>query len=107
MPSMLNQLRLPARLDSQQVSEVLGMQLHDIAILVRPRLVKPLGNPHPNAIKFFAAVEIEALARDRKWLDRAQREIQRHWQIKNHSGSGRSQLADVGSSGGEVDRADC
>jgi hypothetical protein len=85
MTNILNTVRLPARLDGLQTAEVLGMQPHDIAILVHARLLRPIGNPHPNAVKFFAAIEVEALARDRNWLDKAQRAIQRHWQIKNHT----------------------
>ena len=81
------------------------MQAHEIAILVRARLLTPIGRPHPNAIKFFASVDIEALARDRKWLDRAQREIQRHWRIKNHGGSDAPDSADAksGDIGAEPD----
>lgn len=101
--TLLNLARLPARLDGQQVAEVLGMQPHDIATLVRARLLKPIGNPHPNAVKFFASVEIEALARDRNWLDRAQRQIQRHWHLKNHGGSKESSSASGRSNGGDLD----
>lgn len=83
MTNILNLVRLPARLDSQQASEFLGIQPHDLPTLVRAGLLKPLANPKANAPKFFAAVELEELARDRNWLEKAQRAIQRHWQVKN------------------------
>jgi hypothetical protein len=43
---------------------------HDIPPLVAAPLVKPLGNPAPNGITFFAAQEILELAKDRSWLTR-------------------------------------
>ena len=82
-PTILTLARLPARLDTRQAAEFLGLQQHDVAILVASRLLKPIGAPKANASKFFASVELEALAKDRAWLDRAQRAIQRHWRIKN------------------------
>jgi len=94
LPTILNLTRLPARLDTGQTAEFLGLQQHDIATLIAARLLKPIGNPQPNGPKFFAAVEIEDLARDRDWLNRAQLAIQRHWQMKNHGGSGGLQASE-------------
>lgn len=105
-PTLLTFPRLPARLYTQQVAEVLGMQAHDIPILVHARLLKPIGNPHPHAVKFYASVEVEALARDRDWLDKAQRAIQRHWQLKNHSDLDELDLRNTGSSSGDMGRRD-
>jgi hypothetical protein len=85
MTNILNLARLPARLDGLQTSEFLGIQPHDITTLVHAGLLKPLAHPKPNAPKFFAAVEVEELARDRHWIEKAQRAIQRHWQIKNQT----------------------
>ena len=85
MTNILNLARLPARLDGLQTSEFLGIQQHDVATLVRAGLLKPLAHPKPNAPKFFAAVEVEELARDRHWIEKAQRAIQRHWQMKNQT----------------------
>jgi len=86
MPIILYLVRLPGQLDSQMTATVLGVQDHDIPTLVKARLLKPLGNPKPNSPKYFAAVEVEAFARDRDFLDKAQRAIQRHWQAKNRRG---------------------
>jgi len=83
MPIILNLLRLPGQVDSQQAAAILGVQAHDIPTLIKARLPKPLGNPKPNAPKYFAAVEVAEFARDRDFLDKAQRAIQRHWQAKN------------------------
>jgi hypothetical protein len=54
--SLLGQL--PARLTVEQAGWVLGCQPHDVPVLVSYRLLKPLGNPPPNGIKFFAAADV-------------------------------------------------
>jgi hypothetical protein len=76
---------LPARLDAVQTAEKLGFSEHDIPILVNRGLLKPLGNPVPNARKYFARVEIEQIDGDVKWLDKASKAISQHWQKKNSS----------------------
>src|SRR5437868_9145319 len=50
--------QLPARLTAEQAAWVLNCQQHDVPILVASRLLKPLGNPPPNGIKFFATVDV-------------------------------------------------
>ena len=80
---VLTAARLPARLDVQQTAQLLGFAEHDIAILVRAKLLKPLGNPAPNAPKFFAGCEIEVCARDQQWLDKATKAVSHHWRRKN------------------------
>ena len=46
--------QLPARLTAEQVAWVVNCQPHDVPMLVAVRLLKPLGNPPPNSVKFFA-----------------------------------------------------
>jgi len=79
----LNLIRLPARLDASQTALLLGFQPHDIPILVSAGLLKPLGRPAANSIRYFASVDIDRLREDRDWLDKATRTISRHWQEKN------------------------
>jgi hypothetical protein len=62
---------------------VLNCQPHDVPILVGARLLKPLGNPAPNAIKFFAASEVVELAKDRAWLVKVTNAVNQHWQRQN------------------------
>jgi hypothetical protein len=57
--------QLPARLTAEQAAWVLNCQVHDMPILVATRLLKPLGNPPANGIKFFAASDVLELAKDR------------------------------------------
>lgn len=73
----------PARLTVQQLAWTLGCQMHDIPILVRARLIKPLGNPASNAIKFFSAEVILEQAKDPAWLAKITNTINQAWQKKN------------------------
>lgn len=73
----------PARLTVEQTAWVLNCQIHDIPTLIAAKLLKPLGNPPPNGLKFFAATEILELTKDRSWLARATNAIHQYWQRKN------------------------
>lgn len=75
--SLLDARRLPARLNTEQTAQMLGHQPHDIPILTKAGLLKPLGGGPRNSVKYFAAVEVEQLGRDRKWLDRATKAVSR------------------------------
>lgn len=74
---------LPARLTAEQAAWVVGCQAHDVPALVAARLLKPLGHPPPNGVKFFAAAEVLELVKDRAWLVRVTTAINKHWQFKN------------------------
>jgi hypothetical protein len=58
-------------------------QPRDVSALVTARLVKPLGNPPANGIKFFATADILELTKDRNWLVRVTSTINLHWHNKN------------------------
>ena len=73
----------PARLDSEQTARVLGFQEHDIPVLVGRDMLQPLGKPAANARKYFAAVDVQAVAADSAWLNKATRILYQHWQEKN------------------------
>jgi hypothetical protein len=81
--SALFLLRLPARLDVNQAAELLGFLPHEVTVLLRAGLLKPLGKPASNGHKFFSAVEISALSENRDWLDKATRAVARHWKDRN------------------------
>jgi hypothetical protein len=76
----------PARLTVEQAAWVLGCQPHDVRVLVSYRLLKPLGNPPQNAIKFFSTVEVLELVKDRSWLAKMTNTICQHWRKKNLKG---------------------
>ena len=75
--------QLPARLTAEQAAWVLNCQPHDVPILVAARLLKPLGSPPPNSVKFFAATEVVEQAKDRTWLAKVTNALNQHWQTKN------------------------
>lgn len=78
---LLNQL--PARLTAEQAAWVLNCQPHDVPILVAARLLKPLGNPSPYNVKFFAASELLEQVKDRTWLAKVTNALNQHWQKRN------------------------
>jgi hypothetical protein len=75
--------KLPARLMAQQVAWILNCQPYEVPILVGARLLKPLGNPAANSIKFFATSDVSELVLDRVWLVKMTNAIAQHWQQKN------------------------
>jgi hypothetical protein len=96
--SLLGQL--PARLTAEQAAWVLNCQPHDLPILVSSRLLRPLGNPPPNGIKFFCTAEVLELLKDRAWLTKVTNTINQHWHRQNarqRSGSmnGHASLVDA------------
>ena len=85
---LLNLRRLPAMLTIPQTAVLLNRGEHDIPVLVRAGLLKPLGDPPPNAVKFFAAVEVLELADNRQALDRICSVLTEYWRGKNGSRNG-------------------
>jgi len=81
--ALLNCRRLPGRLNTSESALLLGVQEHDIPVLVAARLIHPLGKPAPKAPKYFAAVEVAARAEDREWLAEATKALAKHWLHKN------------------------
>jgi hypothetical protein len=79
--SLLGQL--PARLTAEQAAWVLNCQPHDVPVLVVARLLKPLGNPLPNSVKYFASVDVLELAKDPAWLGKITNAVNLHWRKKN------------------------
>jgi hypothetical protein len=73
---------LPARLDVMATAKLLGFTVNDIQVLMSVGKLTPLGDPAPNAPKWFAAVEMIRLAADQDWLHKATKEISKHWRNK-------------------------
>jgi hypothetical protein len=89
---------MPARLDVACAARVLGFAEHDIPILIRERLLSPLGKPAANAPKFFARVVIEQLACDVDWLNKASITTAKYWKRKRKAtgrGNNSSQKGEV------------
>ncbi|MGA3268491.1 MAG: hypothetical protein ABSE16_16920 [Verrucomicrobiota bacterium] len=77
--------RLPARLDVNQVAEILGFLRHEIPVLMNIGLLRPLGRPAANGHKFFCTAEILELSQNREWLSKATSAISKRWQERNRS----------------------
>jgi hypothetical protein len=75
--------QLPARLTAEQAAWLLNCQPHDVPTLVAARLLKPLGNPSPYNVKFFAASELLEQVQDRAWLAKVTNALNQHWQRRN------------------------
>jgi hypothetical protein len=75
--------QLPARLTAEQAAWVLNCQPHDIPALVAARLLKPLGNPAANSVKFFATADLLEYTKDRNCLVRVTSTINQHWHKQN------------------------
>src|ERR1044071_1808171 len=79
--SLLGQL--PARLTVEQAAWILNCQAHDIPVLVAARLLKPLGNPPANGVKYFACAVVLESTKDPIWLAKVANAIHNFWRIKN------------------------
>jgi hypothetical protein len=75
--------QLLTRLTSEQVAWVLNRQSHDVPILVAARLLKPLGYPPHNIVKFFAALEVLEQSKDHARLAKVTNALNQHWQNKS------------------------
>ncbi|HXR48990.1 MAG TPA: hypothetical protein VN784_16255 [Candidatus Limnocylindrales bacterium] len=82
--------RLPARLTAEQTAWMLNCQAHDVPVLVAARLLKPLGNPLPNGVKYFATADVLDLMADRAWLVKVTNAVSQFWQKKNAHKKGHS-----------------
>jgi hypothetical protein len=73
---------LPARLDVAATAKLLGFAESDIQVLMAVGKLTPLGDPAPNAPKWFAAVEMIRLAADQDWLHKATKDVAKFWRLK-------------------------
>ncbi len=83
----------PARLTVEQAAMALNCQPHDVPILVAAKLLKPLGNPPPNGVKYFSTMLVLELCRDATWLAKMTNTIHDYWRVKNARKSSMTGLA--------------
>ena len=75
--------QLPARLTAEEAAWVINCQPHDIPVLAAAKLIKPLGNPPVNGIKYFSTMDILEACKDRNWLVRVSATIHMNWAKRN------------------------
>jgi hypothetical protein len=97
--------QLPARLTAEQAAWVLNCQVHDIPILVASRLLRPLGNPPANGIKFFGTVDLLESTKDRAWLVKVTNAVNQHWQRQNARKKGRPAIPSQDGLAADLDSA--
>lgn len=68
---------------SSSTRGIFGWPDYYLPVLVRAGHLKPLGNPPPNSVKFFAALELLKQVQDRTWLAKITNALNQHWQKKN------------------------
>ena len=83
-----------ARVTIEDVARIFSISGDGVSALIRAGLLRPLGNPAPNAPKYFAAVTILRLTQDEQFLDRMSRCLQRHWKQHNQRKLGGKTAAD-------------
>jgi len=82
--------QLPVRLTAEQAGWVLNCRPHDVHVLASAGLIKPLGRPPLNGIKFFATEDLLERMTDRSWMVRVTNTIYQHWHDKNAANRERS-----------------
>lgn len=80
---LLNLRRLPAMLNTPQTAVLLGLGEHDIPVLIAAGLLKPLGNPPANAVKYFGTVEVLEMAGESAVLNKIRSTVYQYWRGKN------------------------
>lgn len=73
----------PACVSMEAAAAMFGWPNYYLPFLVRAGHLKPLGKPAQNARKWFATVEIERMASDPDWLDKAIRIVEKQIQVMN------------------------
>lgn len=61
----------------------LGFEPDQITVLIKNRLLKPLGRPAPTGDKFFAKIELDKLKADKEWLSKVTLAVTDYWKAKN------------------------
>ena len=79
----LNLKTLPVRLSVEEMAWLLNCQPHDIPVLVSAHLLKPLGNPPANGVKYFSTMFLLESTKDPAWLSKATNAIHHFWRNKN------------------------
>jgi len=82
-----NRPRWPAGLTVEEAALLLGCRSYDIPVLEQAGLLKPLARSEKNHVRHYAAVDVEALARDPKSLSKAEQLWRKRWHNRNHNGA--------------------
>jgi len=93
---ILHVLRLPARLTVDEAAVLLGFHEEAISVLMKAKMMEPLGGHAPGVQRMFAAVEIQRLHNDVKWLSKATRVLREHFRLRNNKQKSTDEHPDIG-----------
>ena len=79
----MNLRKKPGRLNAEQTGWYMGFNPTEVTILISSGLLKPLGKPAQNSVRFFARADLDRYDSDPKWLDKASLTLGRHWRTRN------------------------
>ena len=79
----MNMLKKPGRMNAQQTGWYMGFNEQEVTILIGQGLLKPLGNPAPNSVRYFAKAELDHHDSDPRWLHKASAALGGHWRSRN------------------------
>ena len=79
--------RHPAFLTRAQVAWCIGIQVHEVEILIATKCMPVPCNAKANKIKVIGAVTLQRLISNEAWLNRARKAIIKYWRRKNASRS--------------------
>lgn len=86
--NILNVRRLPARLSREETAFLLRVEPQDIPILIGAKIIRPLGDPAKNRVKWFATISVLRLMEDEKALCRLTQTLHEFWDEKNSKRAG-------------------
>jgi hypothetical protein len=81
--STLKPVRQPTEGQSPRLTECQKRRNRETGRSASSPLLKPLGNPPQNGIKFFSTAEVTEMAKDRAWLAKTNQAISQHWHKRN------------------------
>ena len=79
----LNLRSPPGRISVPEAAWKLGFEPDHIFILVSEKLLKPLGDPPPGAMKYFLWTDIEEKKNDKRWMAKASELVRTKIKDKN------------------------
>ena len=79
----VKRLELLARLNVEDVAVIFNIPKAAVPVLVKHRLLVPLGSPRPNSVRWFARRAIFRLADDERFLHRLTLCLERFYRKRN------------------------
>jgi len=79
----IKRIEVLARINVEDVAMILNVPVGGIRVLIKHRLLEPLGSPRANAVRWFARVVIMRLAQDEKFLHKMTLCLEKYYRERN------------------------